>query len=115
VVDYGSAAVFFSVFLLWTHVVIPVSTVVGVVIALRMSRSTLRWRSVATVAAWVGIPWLVCLGTLIGVGFDPLHAFVNLEPFNSLLPKLCLGGAAVVAVIVAVRVESAIRRDGPRA
>jgi hypothetical protein len=32
VVDYGSAAVFFSVVLLWTHVVIPVSTVVGAVV-----------------------------------------------------------------------------------
>jgi hypothetical protein len=95
--------------------VIPVSTVVGAVVALRTSRSRLRWRGVATAAAWVGVPWLVCLATLVGFGFDPLHAFVHVEPFNGALPKLCLGGAAVAAVIVAVRVESAIRRDVPQA
>lgn len=75
--------------------VIPVSTVVGAVVALRTSRSTLRWRGVATVAALVGVPWLVCLGVLVGLGFEPRHAFVSLEPFNGVLPKLCLGGAAV--------------------
>ncbi len=111
-VDYGAAAVFFSVALLLTHCVIPVSTLVGAVVALRTSRSTLRWRGVTKAAALVCVPWLVCLALPVAVGLDPLHAFVHLEPFNGVVPRLSLGTAALVAVIIAVRVEESIRRDG---
>jgi hypothetical protein len=54
VVDYGSLAVFFSVVLLWTHVVIPVSTISGGAVALRTSPSTLRGRGVANVGGMGG-------------------------------------------------------------
>ena len=111
IVDYGTAAVFFSLALLLTQFVIPVSTVVGAVVALRTSRSMLRWRGVARVAAWVCMPWLMCIGLLLAVGLDPQHAFVHAEPFNGVAPRLSLGGAAIVAVIVAARVEVSIRRD----
>jgi hypothetical protein len=111
-VDYGTAAVFFSVVLLLTHWVIPVSTLVGAVVALRTSGSRLRWRGVANVTAWVCVPWLVCLALLVAVGLDPLRAFAHLEPFNGVVPRLSLGAAALVAVIIAVRVEVSIRQDG---
>ena len=67
-VDYGAAAVFFGITLLWVQFVIPVSTVVGAIVALRTSRTTLRWRGVAKIAAWVCVPWLVCLALLMAVG-----------------------------------------------
>jgi hypothetical protein len=114
-VDYGAAAVLFGIAVLWIQFVIPVSTVVGAVIALRTSRSTLRWKGVAIVAACVCVPWLVCLATLVGVGFDPLHAFVYVRPFNGVEPRLSLAGAAVVALIVAARVAGSRRPNGPAA
>ena len=50
------------------------------------------------------MPWLVCLALLMAVGFDPLEAFVDVEPFDGVEPRLSLPGAGVVALIVALRV-----------
>jgi len=41
-----------------------------------------------------------------------LEAFVDVEPFNGVEPRLSLAGAGVVALIVALRVADSILRDG---
>ena len=110
-VDYAGAGAILGLCFLLTHVVAPVTTVIGAIMAARTPRGELCPRGAMKIAFWIAAPWLTTAIVLAAVGFDPVDAFLHFEGLLRPVPTVSLFGAAVVAVGVVIRCRRGAEPD----